>query len=105
MLIWKDFQDILNEYIKQSLGLVEGKLSGRSFHQVWLSTTIQGFLERKEQPPWEEVIWDDSLPAPYLLLTIGKKMRRVDNKRIAIGPLSGPEQFDPDMRVCDLLLS
>lgn len=51
------------------------------------------------------VVWDDSLPAPYLLLTIGKKMRRVDNKRIAIGPLSGPEQFDPDMRVCDVLLS
>ena len=65
MLIWKDFQDILNGNFRQSLGLVEGKLSGRSFHQVWLSTTIQGFLERKEQPPWEEVVWDD----PYQLLT------------------------------------
>lgn len=104
MLIWEDFQDVLNGNVMPSLSLVEGKVSGKMFLSVWLPRTVQGFLEGRQEQP--RPLGRGGLSHPCQLPTscwyLGGRM---EDKGISNRPLPEPEPSDPKMKVGDPLLS
>lgn len=75
---------------------MEGKVSRRKFLLVVKSMAIQKSLEeRQEQSPLGRGGLGSPLPPQDLLWTVAKLEGEAEDKRIANGPLSGPEQVDP----------
>lgn len=96
MLIWKDFEDILNGNVRHSLGLVEGKVSEKQFPLGGISKGSPGILGGEARTaPWGRVGQEWPLPTDPWPLTVDK---RVGDSGKDSGIVNGPPSWASAIR-------